>query len=66
MPKKETSSTAEIIKKYSAQLLGFITNKVVRLEDAEDVLQDVWYQFSRLTNINDLEKTSAWLYRVVN
>lgn len=64
MPKKETGSTAEIIKKYSTQLLGFITKKVVRLEDAEDVLQDVWYQFSRLTNINDLENTSAWLYKV--
>jgi RNA polymerase sigma factor (sigma-70 family) len=64
MAQKDNSSATEIIKNYSAQLLVFIRNKVGRLEDAEDVLQDVWYQLSRLTNVQELENTGAWLYKV--
>ena len=33
-------------------------------EDAEDILQDVWYQFSNVMNSEPIEQTSAWLYRV--
>ena len=35
-----------------------------KTEDAEDILQEVWYQTSRLTNIDDLENVGAWLYSV--
>lgn len=34
------------------------------VEDAEDILQEVWYQFSNLSNIDELENASAWLYAV--
>ena len=34
------------------------------VEDAEDILQEVWYQFSKYTNIDELENASAWLYAV--
>jgi RNA polymerase sigma factor (sigma-70 family) len=33
-------------------------------EDAEDILQDVWYQFSNVMNTQPVEQTGAWLYRV--
>ena len=33
-------------------------------EDAEDILQDVWYQFSDLMNTGAVEQTGAWLFRV--
>jgi RNA polymerase sigma factor (sigma-70 family) len=37
---------------------------VNRIEDAEDILQDVFYQFSRADNlINPIENISSWLYR---
>ena len=33
-------------------------------EDAEDILQDVFYQFSRIDDlVNPVENTAAWLYR---
>lgn len=53
-----------IINQYSKKLLGFIKEKTKSLEDAEDILQEVWYQFSRLANIDELENISAWLYSV--
>ena len=31
---------------------------------AEDILQEVWYQFSNLTNISEIVNVSAWLYTV--
>ena len=55
---------ASAIEKYSKQLFGFIRSKVKSTEDAEDVLQDVWYQFSDITNISEIQNTSAWLYSV--
>lgn len=53
-----------IINQYSRKLLSFIREKTKSMEDAEDILQDVWYQFSRLANIDDLENIGAWLYSV--
>lgn len=57
-------TVSQTITKFGKQLLSFIKNKVKVPEDAEDILQDVWYQFSNLTNINALENASAWLYAV--
>lgn len=61
MAEKQSASLTEVVKNYGSQLLRFIKGKV---EDAEDILQEVWYQTSRLTNIDDLENVSAWLYSV--
>lgn len=46
------------------KLFGFIRKRVKTNEDAEDVIQDVWYQFSRLINLDEIESISGWLYRV--
>jgi len=57
-------SAVQIFKSYQQKLLNFIRNRVSLLEDAEDILQDVFYQFSRVNNlINPIENISAWLYR---
>jgi RNA polymerase sigma factor (sigma-70 family) len=57
-------SAAEIFNDYKQRMLNFIRLRVSRLEDAEDILQDVFYQFSRADNvINPIENISAWLYR---
>jgi len=58
------TSVAQSVKKYGGQLLNFVKGKVKSLEDAEDILQDVWYQFSNLGNIDELESISGWLYYV--
>ena len=52
------------VRKYSRQLFGFIRGRTKSLEDAEDILQEVWYQLSRLTDLTDLENVSAWLYAI--
>lgn len=58
-------SAAKVFSEYRQILLKFIRARVSRLEDAEDILQDVFYQFARVENLlNPVENTSAWLYRV--
>ncbi|MEW7400061.1 sigma-70 family RNA polymerase sigma factor [Elizabethkingia anophelis] len=64
MAEKKTASLSEVIKDYGSQLFRFIKGKVSKTEDAEDILQEVWYQTSRLANIDDLENVGAWLYSV--
>ena len=57
-------TAAETFRHYSKRLLKFISGKVSLLEDAEDILQDVFYQFSRIDSLaNPVENTAAWLYR---
>ena len=57
-------SAADVFAEYNKRLLQFIRSRVSRLEDAEDILQDVFYQFARVNDvINPIENTAAWLYR---
>ena len=57
-------SITKTIQQFSKSLFGFVRGKVKSTEDAEDILQDVWYQLSKLNNIAELENVSAWLYEV--
>lgn len=52
------------IEKYGKQLLGFLKSKVRNVEDAEDILQEVWHQFTNVTNLHDIQNVSSWLYSV--
>lgn len=61
---KEENKFTGSIKKYGKQLFSFIKSKVSSTEDAEDILQDVWLQFSSITNIDELQSISGWLYAV--
>ena len=54
----------QTIKKYSKQLFGFIRQRVSSDEDAEDILQDVWYQLSSQPEVEAIEQVGSWLYRV--
>jgi RNA polymerase sigma factor (sigma-70 family) len=54
----------QTVGQYGKQLLGFIRSKVSTNEDAEDILQDVWYQYSNLDELEAIESVSGWLYRV--
>jgi RNA polymerase sigma factor (sigma-70 family) len=64
MPKDKNSHILETIRSYGKGLMGFIRGKVKSDADAEDILQDVWYQFSAVINSEPIEQTGAWLYRV--
>ncbi|MDB4925449.1 MAG: sigma-70 family polymerase sigma factor [Mucilaginibacter sp.] len=64
MPEERNSHILHAIKAYGKNLLGFIRKRVKSDADAEDILQDVWYQFSALVNSEPIEQTGAWLYKV--
>lgn len=64
MPEKSQNTLINTIKTYGGRLLGFIRGKVNTLEDAEDILQDVWYQLSGRSDIEEIESISGWLYQV--
>jgi RNA polymerase sigma factor (sigma-70 family) len=63
---KNQHDTGELIAKYQPRLQSFIRGKVASREDAEDILQDVFYQLVKTVNttMNPIEQVSAWLYRV--
>ena len=58
------NSVAQVFTEYRQRLLKFIRSRVRTLEDAEDIVQDVFYQFARVNDLaNPVEQTAAWLYR---
>lgn len=56
------NNITHIIKTMSKRLLGFIKQRVASNEDAEDILQDVFYQFAG--NTAPIEQASSWLFTV--
>lgn len=61
---EKDSIIAQTVKNYGGKLLSFIRPKVNNTEDAEDILQEVWFQFSNLTNVSEIMNVGAWLYQV--
>lgn len=64
MAQPPPNTIIQTVRDYGKRLFGFIRKQVGSDADAEDLLQDVWYQFSNLANAEDLENTGAWLFRV--
>jgi RNA polymerase sigma factor (sigma-70 family) len=54
----------QTVKEYGNRLFGFIRGKVNTDEDAEDILQDVWYQLSNTSATDTIEQLSGWLFTV--
>ena len=56
----------QLIVEHLPKLKSFIRKRVRNSEDAEDILQDVFYQFVKTVenSMNPIEQVSAWLYRV--
>ncbi len=51
--------------KEKDRLLGFIRNRVSSIEEAEDILQDVFYQFViGYETIESLDRVTSWLFSV--
>jgi RNA polymerase sigma factor (sigma-70 family) len=49
---------------YGQKLFGFIRSRVPSNADAEDILQDVWFQFSKVLQVETIDQVSGWLFRV--
>ena len=54
----------DAVQSYGKRLFSFIRGRVKSDEDAEDILQDVWYQLSSIVDTEPIEQLSSWLYRV--
>ena len=61
---KPKQNIVQTVKQYGKQLFGFIRSKVATNEDAEDIAQEVWYQLSRVVDIDEIDSFSGWLYHV--
>lgn len=62
MTTERNNTITRTIKSLSKRLFGFIKERVASTEEAEDILQDVFYQFAG--NTEPIEQAGAWLYRV--
>jgi RNA polymerase sigma factor (sigma-70 family) len=60
----EKNNIIQAIKSYGKQLFAFIRSRVPTNEDAEDILQDVWYQLSNQSSPEEIGSMSGWLHRV--
>ena len=62
MTAERNNNITGTIKAIRKQLLGFIKKRVNSNEDAEDILQEVFYQFAG--NTEPIEQVTGWLYTV--
>jgi RNA polymerase sigma factor (sigma-70 family) len=62
MAAERNNNITQTIKEAGRRLFGFIRKRVGSTEDAEDILQEVFYQLAG--NNEPIEQTTAWLYRV--
>ncbi len=64
MAENQESNISSVVRTYSNRLFGFIRNRVPNNADAEDILQEVWYQLSKVVEIESIEQMSGWLFKV--
>jgi RNA polymerase sigma factor (sigma-70 family) len=67
MSPKESEKIGTVYKNERKRLLGYISNRIPDKIEAEDILQDVFYQLTvGFRDIRRIENLTAWLYRVAD
>ena len=64
MAQQRKQNIASVVQTYSNRLFRFIRSRVPTTADAEDILQETWYQLSNVMNTEPIEQVGAWLFRV--
>ncbi len=65
MTQAKANQIDQTVRKERGRLLNFIRQSVSRSEEAEDILQDVLYQFViGYDEIRSIDRASSWLFRV--
>ncbi len=64
LAEERRQTVTQAVREYGSKLFGYIRKRVKTNEDAEDILQDVWYQFSSVVDTEPIEQVSGWLFRV--
>jgi RNA polymerase sigma factor (sigma-70 family) len=62
MALNQKRNITQVINDYSKRLLGFIRKRVNNEADAEDILQDVFFQL--IGNTQPIEQLTGWLFTV--
>lgn len=67
-PASEPTKIEAIVAEYRPRLSSYIRRRVSNKEDAEDILQDVFYQLTKTLGsaLNPIDRMAAWLYKVAN
>lgn len=62
----ENDALQDIIKENAPRLRSFVRSRVNNSDDAEDIVQDTFYQFLRTISIidNPIGQVTSWLYTV--
>jgi RNA polymerase sigma factor (sigma-70 family) len=67
MSPKESEKVGAVYKDERKRLLGYIRTRIPDHIEAEDILQDVFYQLTvGFQDIRRIESLTAWLYRVAD
>jgi RNA polymerase sigma factor (sigma-70 family) len=67
MSPKESEKIGTVYKDERKRLLGYIRNRIPDRVEAEDILQDVFYQLTLgFRDIRRIENLTAWLYKVAD
>ncbi len=65
MSPKESEEIGDIYRSSRGKLLGFIRKRISVRVEAEDILQDVFYQLTLgFRDLGEIRDITAWLYRV--
>ncbi|MEL6923221.1 MAG: sigma-70 family RNA polymerase sigma factor [Bacteroidota bacterium] len=64
MAEKRERKITQLIGEYGNRLFRFIRGRVPTNADAEDIEQEVWYQLSKVVDLDSIEQISGWLFRV--
>lgn len=64
MAEKQGKKITGVVQEYSNKLFRFIRGKVATNVEAEDILQEVWFQLSKVVELDSIEQLSGWLFRV--
>ena len=64
MSQSRGKNITSVISQFGKRLLGFIRQRVSNEADAEDILQDVWYQLTTTVDTEPIEQISGWLFAV--
>lgn len=67
MSPKESEKITAAYKDERKRLLGYISNRIPNKLEAEDILQDVFYQLTvGFNDIRRIESLTAWIYKVAD
>lgn len=64
MLEKRERKISTVINEYGNKLFQFIRRRVSTNADAEDITQEVWYQLSRVVELDTIEQLSGWIFKV--